>query len=136
MLDNNLTYRSGIALGNSLSAGHNLSLLTLKLDYNIEFGSNGLHHLCLGLRTNKSLRQLSLQFCNISHESGQDLADLLANTNSLLQSLNLTGNRLRGIGLTALCTGLCMNTKLDRLSLADNMIDQVSFLFYCFIETN
>jgi len=124
LLDCNLTYRSGIALGTSLSRGNNLSLLTLKLDFNSGFGSAGLHQLCLGLRTNISLRQLHLQFCNITSESGEDLAELLSNTNSLLEVLNLTGNRLRGPGLSSLCHGLVVNTKLKELYLADNLIDQ------------
>lgn len=124
LLDNNITYRAGNALGSSLSFGRNVSLLTLKLDYNASFGDLGVHHLCVGLRTNVSLKQLHLQFCNITHESGPYLADVLANCKSMLEVLNLTGNKLKGAGLAALCRGLIVNTVLQKLSLADNMIDQ------------
>ena len=42
-----------------------------------------------------------------------------------LEEVNLTGNRLGGLGLSALCRGLAVNTKLETLKIADNMIDQV-----------
>ena len=41
LLDNNIGPRGGIALGTALSQGNNLSLLTLKLDYNSSFGTQG-----------------------------------------------------------------------------------------------
>lgn len=113
-------------MGQALSFGHNISLLTLKLDYNHTLGTEGVATLCRGLRTNIALKQLHLQFCNITSESGVHLAELLANTNSNLDTLNLTGNRLAGKGLSALCKGLMVNTKLENLIIADNMIDQVS----------
>jgi Ran GTPase-activating protein (RanGAP) involved in mRNA processing and transport len=81
--------------------------------------------LCRGLRTNISLKQLHLQFCNLSSDAGPALADLVANAKSALELLNLSGNRLGGSGLSALCKGLAANTKLATLLLADNMIEQV-----------
>ena len=57
--------------------------------------------------------------------AGSALADLLMNSTSSLTVLNLTGNRLGGAGLAAICRGLAMNSKLEKLSLADNMIEQV-----------
>lgn len=41
LLDCNLSYRSGLSLGIALTRGNNVSLLTLKLDYNNEFGALG-----------------------------------------------------------------------------------------------
>lgn len=41
LLDNNIGPRGGLALGTALSRRHNLSLLTLKLDYNTTLGSEG-----------------------------------------------------------------------------------------------
>lgn len=41
LLDNNIGVRGALALGNSLSQRHNLSLLTLKLDYNSTLGTAG-----------------------------------------------------------------------------------------------
>lgn len=65
-----------------------------------------------------------MQFCNIESDAGSYIADVLANNQSALEVLNLTGNKLRGQGLTAICKGLIQNTKLQILSLADNMIEQ------------
>lgn len=146
LLDNNIGPRGGLALGNALTQMNNLSLLTLKLDYNTTFGSQGkpflllcvepyfvshlffvlgVSNLCRGLRTNLTLKQLHLQFCNITSDGGSSLSDLLANSKSGLLVLNVAGNRLGGVGLSALCKGLMVNTKLESLSLADNMIDEV-----------
>lgn len=80
--------------------------------------------LARGVRTNISLRQLHLQFCNLTWEAGQHLADILANSRSNLELLNVSGNRLGGKGLLALCKGLIVNTRLETLLIADNMIDQ------------
>lgn len=66
-----------------------------------------------------------MQFCNITWEAGEALAELLANTRTELEVLNISGNRLAGKGLAKLCKGLMFNTKLQTLQLADNMIDQV-----------
>lgn len=41
LLDNNIGPRGANALGASLSYGHNLSLLTLKLDFNQSLGNDG-----------------------------------------------------------------------------------------------
>jgi hypothetical protein len=123
LLDNNIGSRGANALGQALSYGNNISLLTLKLDFNQTLGSVGLETLCRGLRTNISLKQLHLQFCNLQSDAGQYLADLLANSRSNLELLNVSGNRLGGVGLTALCKGLMYNSKCETLLLADNMID-------------
>jgi len=65
-----------------------------------------------------------MQFCNIESDSGSYISDMLANSVSGLEILNLAGNRLGGQGLTAICQGLIQNIKLHTLSLADNMIEQ------------
>lgn len=87
----------------------------------------GIAYLTRGLRTNIALKQLHIQFCNLTSEAGVHLADLLANTRSSLDVLNIGGNRLGGKGLSDLCKGLMINTKLQTLCLADNMIDQVRY---------
>ena len=56
LFDNNIGSRGANALGTSLSYGHNLSLLTLKLDYNPTIGDEGVINLCKGLRTNSTLK--------------------------------------------------------------------------------
>lgn len=62
LLDNNIGPRGGLALGASLSQRHNLSLLTLKLDYNSTLGTDGVIELCKGLRTNATLKQVEFSF--------------------------------------------------------------------------
>lgn len=124
LLDCHIGPTGANALGISLSRGNNLSLLTLKLDYNSTIGDEGLEMLCKGLRTNITLKQLHLQFCRLTYLSGEPLADLLANAKSAIEVLNISGNRLGGKGLTALCNGLAVNQKCTTLALADNNIDQ------------
>lgn len=65
LLDDGIGPRGAMALGLSLSYGHNLSLLTLKLDYNASLGAEGVINLCRGLRTNISLKQLHMQYCQV-----------------------------------------------------------------------
>lgn len=72
-----------------------------------------------------TLKQLHLQFCGLTSAAGPHLADLLANSKSVLDTLNLSGNKLGGLGLSALCKGLMVNTKCMNLAIADNAIDQV-----------
>lgn len=124
LLDCHVGPRGANALGYSLSRGHNLSLLTLKLDYNNTIGDEGLEMLCRGLRTNITLKQLHLQFCCLTTASGAHLSELLANSKSSIEVFNVSGNKLGGVGLQALCKGLAVNTKCTTLLLADNNIDQ------------
>jgi len=53
------------ALGRGLSCGMNNSVLTLSLDYNPTLACIGTIALCEGLKSNSSLKKLSLQRCNI-----------------------------------------------------------------------
>ena len=125
LLDNNIGPRGAIALGEALTKNNNLSLLTLKLDFNLTLGAEGISNLCRGLRTNGTLKQLHLAYCQLPAEAGAPLADLLANARTSLEIMNLTGNRLGGLGLSALCKGLMLNDKLTELILSDNAIDQL-----------
>jgi len=124
LFDNNIGLRGCMALGAALGQGGNVSLLTLKLDYNTELGTAGVEYLCRGLRTNISLRQLHLAYCNVQADAGKYLGGVLSNQRSGLQVLNVQGNRINGLGLVDLCEGLEMNLSLEKLILADNMIDQ------------
>ena len=95
-----------------------------------------------------TLRQLHVQYCGIvGEEGGAALGEVLGNTKGALEQLNLTGNihpcpvyvcmymhvyilhcignRLGGLGLTAMCAGLAINKTLTHLELADNGIDSV-----------
>jgi hypothetical protein len=124
LLDVGIGPKGCMALGQSLAKGKNLSLCTLKLDYNVSIGGEGAINVCRGLRTNMTLIQLHLSYCNITQEAGPAFAELLENSKSALEELNLTGNRLGGVGFSAICRGLAVNTKCERFSIADNMIDQ------------
>lgn len=75
-----------------------------------------------------TLKQLHLQFCGLTHNAGVHLSDLLANSKSILEVLNVSGNKLGGLGLKDLCKGLMVNTKCVTLGLADNVIDQVNII--------
>ncbi len=124
LLDNNIGPRGCMALGHALAKGGNVSLLTLNLDYNGLIGTAGVQNLARGLRSNFSLRNLSMQYCRIDSEAGPAIADVLNNAKSALETITLNGNRLGGIGLAAICVGLATNQCLQKLSIADNMIDQ------------
>jgi hypothetical protein len=124
LLDNNIGPRGCLALGYALAKGSNVSLLTLNLDYNREIGALGVANLTRGLRTNISLRNLSMQYCGITTEAGVHLGEVLSNTKTGLETLVVSGNRLGGAGLQALCDGLHANTCLTKLGVADNLIDQ------------
>jgi hypothetical protein len=124
LFDNNIGHRGAMALGQSLKQGNNMSLLNLKLDYNTTMGALGVEYLCRGLRTNTVVKQLHLAHCKLPAESCAFLSHLLLNAKSGLEQLNLQGNSIMGAGLSLLCKGLEINTKLAKLNVADNLIDQ------------
>lgn len=80
LLDCNVGPRGGLAIGASLAQRCNLSLLTLKLDYNTTLGATGVINLSRGLRTNSTLKQLHLSYCGITAEAAPALSDILENT--------------------------------------------------------
>lgn len=123
LLDNNIGPKGCMGLGQSLSQGRNLSLLTLRLDYNHSLGYEGVANLSHGLRTNKTLKQLHLSFCQLTPDCGEPLGEILSNVKSGLEVLGLNGNRLAGKGLYGICRGLSSNGKLITLQVADNLID-------------
>lgn len=122
--DNNIGPRGALALGRSLMVGNNRSLLTLKLDYNRDLGTEGVAALCKGLRTNSTLKQLHLPYCNIDSGAGEPLSEMLTYTRLGLTMLNLKGNQLRGQGLSDLCAGLEKSRSLVDLDLSDNDIGE------------
>ena len=124
LLDNNIGPRGGIALAESLSRGKNLSLLTLKLDYNGTFQTEGCINLCRGLRTNHTLKQLHMSYCKLTYEAGKALSEVLRYEKSALTALNLCGNPMTGSGLFYLCEGLLTNKVLESLNVSDNSIEE------------
>lgn len=71
LIDDNIGPLGAMALGKSLSRGNNLSLLTIKLDYNSTLGTQGLINLCTGIRSNVTLKQLHACYCKISSEGSK-----------------------------------------------------------------
>lgn len=78
-----------MALGQALSVGCNKSLLSLKLDCNQSLGSEGAGALCRGLRTNSTLKQLHLPYCDLGEDAGAALGEMLSYTKLQLSVLNL-----------------------------------------------
>jgi hypothetical protein len=122
LFDCGVSARGAMTLGQALSVGCNKSLLTLKLDYNMNLGTEGVAELCRGLRSNSTLRQLHLPYCCIDSRAGAALGEMLAHPRGQLLVLNLQGNRLESEGLRDMCPGLARNPTLTYLSLADNGI--------------
>ncbi|CAN0514017.1 unnamed protein product [Laminaria digitata] len=89
LFDDNIGPTGALALGQSLSIGCNKSLLSLKLDYNPSLGSEGTASLCRGLRTNSSLKQLHLPYCDLGADAGPPLGEMLSYTKLQLAVLNL-----------------------------------------------
>ena len=57
----------------------------------IFLGSTGLKFLTFGLRTIDCLDKLSLKYCNIDKTGAKWIQEIIANINSKLRSLKLTG---------------------------------------------
>ena len=126
LTNNGITAVGAFALGRSLSCMMNLSLITLNLDYNISLGSEGVAALCQGLRTNSTLKKLSLRYCNLDSEAGGPLGEVLNFTRCGLNILDVQGNHIGGTGLMELCPGLQNNKSLTKLIIADNDISDSS----------
>ena len=123
LFNNGIGATGAFALGRSLSCMMNRSLITLSLDYNMTLKSEGVAALCQGLRTNSTLKKLSLRYCELDEDAGGPLGEMLAFTKSGLNILDIMGNELGGTGLLDFCGGLKRNKSLVSLVLADNNIN-------------
>ena len=112
------------ALGKSLDGKHKSHLLTLKINYNAEMGDAGAAALGRGLFTNRTLKQLHLDYCNIGPNGAQVLGQCLSMPKSELTVLSLQGNCV-GPGLKFLAKGTKRSPTLTTLNLSDNAIGQV-----------
>lgn len=116
--------RSGCqALGEALDGKHKSHLLNLKIHYNAEMGDEGVSALCRGLFTNRTLKQLHLDYCNIGPSGAQVLGQALSMPKSELTVMSLHGNSV-GSGLKYLAKGLKRCPALTTLNLSDNAIGQ------------
>jgi Ran GTPase-activating protein (RanGAP) involved in mRNA processing and transport len=112
----------------------NNSLTELVLDYN-EFGDLGTKKLAMALKSNTTLRTLSLASCDIgAGENGCNigvcaLADMLL-VNNALRSLSLYGNSLGELGTRLLAAALPYNRSLRHLSVSEYSCgDEGAFAF-------
>lgn len=124
LINNDIGSVGALALGRSLCVGMNRTLATLVLDFNKTLGSDGVEALCKGLKTNSTLKKLSLRYCGMDKRSGKPIADVLRFKRTALIFLELSNNQLGGLGLFDLCDGLGENTSLKTLRLAENSIGQ------------
>jgi Ran GTPase-activating protein (RanGAP) involved in mRNA processing and transport len=71
--------------------------LKLKLDHN-EIGTAGLEILTRGLAQNDTIEKLSLNYCGITADGSKFFQEILANINTKLYKLKLSGNLLKNEG--------------------------------------
>jgi hypothetical protein len=123
LINNDIGRDGALAFGRSLCVGMNRTLTTLILDFN-QIGSDGLAALCKGLKTNSTLKKLSVRYCNIDERGGKPVGEILCYKRTGLISLDLTSNRLGCSGLRDISNGLVENTTLKTLRLADISVGQ------------
>jgi len=123
LLDCEIGFMGGLALGRALSMGGNLSLHTLQMDYNSTLGTVGAINLCTGIRTNSTLKHVCLKACRIGKDAGVYIGDVLAFNKSNITNFDVSCNKLGGEGLTGVCAGLMQNTKLEKINLSDNAVE-------------
>ena len=76
------------------------------------------------MREHNSVEELCLSANLIGNTGGQALATLLEDSNCNLHTLELKGNQIGIIGVKAIANALSNNTKLKKLNLHNNPIDQ------------
>ncbi len=100
----------------------NTALEILKLDHN-DIGSKGITLLSEGLAINKTIKNLSLSYCNIDAGGARALFEVLIFSQSQLEELYLNGNHLRNEGMVILLRGLSINKNLKMINVADNQFN-------------
>ena len=110
-------------IGNIFGPGSRNFISKLKIDYN-EIGDKGLEKLAVGLRTNTTLSQLSLGYCNITSEGARFLLEIVINQKTQLKELNLQGNHLRNYGVVILFRALSVNNSIESVDLTDNQFGE------------
>lgn len=124
LINNDIGPVGALALGRSLCVGMNRTLTTLVLDFNKTLESTGIEALSKGLKTNSTLKKLSVRYCGIDKSGGKPIADVLSFKKTALLFLDVSHNQLGGLGLFDMCDGLSENTSLKTLRLAENAIGQ------------
>lgn len=122
LLDNKLSPLSCEFISNLVHPKSNTALEILKLDHN-DFGSKGVTLLAEGLAINKTIKNLSLSYCNIDAGGARALFEVLIYSQSQLEELYLNGNHLRNEGMVVLLRGLSINKNLKMINVADNQFN-------------
>ena len=122
LLDNRIDVRGCKALGASLGFGCNITLKYLYISNDDTVGDDGCIALCRGLRTNGSLKKLSLEYCGIGPKGAKGIAGVVGYGRTEIESISLRGNQISGEGLATICKPLETNTKLTSLNLQDNCV--------------
>jgi hypothetical protein len=122
LMDSNITSVGAAAMGSALMLGANASLTTLRLDMNPAIGDEGIAALARGLRTNRTLKVLTLSYCGLGPSGAASIASVITSPLPVLEAIDLTGNALTSVGLEALATAAKSSKFLKELVLCDNSI--------------
>ena len=124
---NTLGPRSAEALAFRFLGSACMQLRVLDLSRNA-LGTNGAVFLCDGLvdSTNCRLQRLNLSHNNINSDAGKSLSKLIAAENISLFELNLSWNRIHGVGLGCFLRALQKNDKLISLDMSFNGLGALS----------
>ena len=107
---------------NMLKTHINLQNLDLQ---NCLLGFNTIKSLAKGLEESASLKILNIRANNLSDDEITELAKSLNNTNCVLETLNLSVNRIHSVGAQAMSDALQINNNLKILNLEYNEIDEL-----------
>ncbi len=107
------------ALGASLVLGACASLQYLSLDLNPALGDAGVHGLCRGLRSNNTLKRLSLSGCGLGPDGAEDVAAVVGAPTCMLESIDLSGNDIGLTGLRSLAVAASYSKTLQELLLCN-----------------
>jgi len=122
LMDNNISERGCVWLGQALAEGANTTLKTLSLDHNHDIGDAGVKALCDGLRTNQTLQVLGLEFCGMGPHGARSIAQAIFSPTCAIQTLRLMGNKIHIHGLVSLGMALKRNSSIQILDIGDNEI--------------
>ena len=111
----------GTVISATLRRCTNLTQITL---YNCNITDEHFLPMVEAMREHNSVEELCLCANLIGNTGSQALATLLEDSSYNLKHLDLSGNDINIVGLTALTNALSNNTKLKKLNLNNNSIDQ------------
>lgn len=118
-MDNGVTELGCEFLGRTLGPNGNKMVNLLRLDFN-QFGTPGVIKLSEGLSQNCTLRQLSLNYCNIGEDGGEYIAQILMFHRNAIEKLELMGNYLRERGVIDVFNACKRKTALSEINVFDN----------------